>query len=242
VRGIGGTVIRGIGGTGVNGIGGPGVGTADGTQGGTGGFGVRAVGGSSTGAGRRGGTGIEAVAGNGFSGAAPGRAGVFRGDVDVIGTLSKAGGSFKIDHPLDPEGKYLSHSFVESPDMKNIYDGVVALDANGEAVVEMPEWFEALNRDFRYLLTPMGAAMPGLYVAEEMADNRFKISGGAAGMKVSWQVTGVRQDAWANKHRIPVEERKPEVEQGYYLHPEAFDQPEERGVEWVTRQQYGSPE
>jgi hypothetical protein len=242
VRGLGGNVTRGIGGSGLSGFGGAGVGTSDGTQGGTGGFGVRAVGGSSSGAGRRGGTGIEASAGSGLSGAGPGRAGVFRGDVEVIGTLSKAGGSFKIDHPLTPESKYLSHSFVESPDMKNIYDGVVSLDANGEAVVEMPEWFEALNRDFRYLLTPMGAAMPGLFVAEEMSDNRFKISGGAAGMKVSWQVTGVRQDAWANKHRIPVEEQKPEVEQGYYLHPEAFDQPEERGVEWATRQQYGSPE
>ena len=93
------------------------------------------------------------------------------------------------------------------------------LDSNGEAVVEMPEWFSALNREFRYLLTPLGASMPGLYVAEEISDNRFKIAGGVAGKKVSWQVTGIRQDAWANKHRIPVEEEKSEVERGFYLHP-----------------------
>jgi hypothetical protein len=66
-----------------------------------------------------------------------------------------------------------------------------------------------------------------------MANNHFKISGGTPGMKVSWQVTGIRQDAWANKHRIPVEEVKDETERGFYLHPEEFDQPEERGVTWA---------
>jgi hypothetical protein len=232
VRGFGGSVSRGIGGYGVQGFGGAGIGTSDGF-GATGGFGVRAVGGSSSGAGRRGGTGIEAVGGSGLNGAGPGRAGTFRGDVEVLGTLSKAGGSFKIDHPTDPENKTLSHSFVESPDMKNIYDGVAQLDASGEAVVELPEWFGALNRDYRYLLTPMGGSMPGLYLAEEISNNRFKIAGGAAGLKVSWQVTGIRQDAWANKHRIPLEEDKPEAERGHYLHPEAFDKPEERGVDWA---------
>jgi hypothetical protein len=182
----------------------------------------------------RAGHGIEAFAGFRFS-AIKGFAGKFNGDVLVTGVLSKAGGSFKIDHPLDPENKYLSHSFVESPDMKNIYDGVVSLDGNGEAIVEMPEWFSALNRDFRYLLTAIGAPMPGLYIAEEITNNRFRISGGMAGMKVSWQVTGVRQDAWANKNRIPVEEAKSERERGHYLHPEAFGKDEERDVEWANR-------
>ena len=55
-----------------------------------------------------------------------------------------------IDHPLDPANKYLYHSFVESPDMKNIYDGVITTDANGDATVVMPDYFEALNKDFRY--------------------------------------------------------------------------------------------
>jgi hypothetical protein len=119
--------------------------------------------------------------------------------------------------------------------MKNIYDGVVSLDTNGEAVVVMPEWFGGLNRDFRYLLTALGAPMPGLYIAEEITDNRFKISGGMAGMKVSWQVTGIRQDAWANKNRIPVEEHKSEKERGHYLHPEAFGQAEERGINWANQ-------
>jgi hypothetical protein len=198
-----------------------------------GGNGVVAYGGTSVTAGRVGGTGIYAQAGTGQNGAAPGIAGHFEGNVEVTGVLSKAGGSFKIDHPLDPENQYLSHSFVESPDMKNIYDGVTSLDNNGEAVIEMPEWFGALNRDFRYLLTAVGAPMPGLFIAEEMANNRFKIAGGLAGMKVSWQVTGIRQDAWANKNRIKVEEKKSENERGYYLHPEAFGKSEERGINWA---------
>jgi hypothetical protein len=118
--------------------------------------------------------------------------------------------------------------------MKNIYDGVVTLDGNGDAVVEMPKWFSALNRDFRYLLTAVGAPMPGLHVAERIAGNRFKISGGQPGMEVSWQVTGIRQDAWANRNRIRVEVDKTDRERGLYLHPEAFDQPEERGLVNLT--------
>ncbi len=127
----------------------------------------------------------------------------FYGTVNVHGTMTKSGGSFKIDHPLDPDNKYLSHSFVESPDMKNIYDGVATLDANGSADVKLADWFGALNKDFCYQLTSIGAPGPNLYIAEEIKGNHFKISGGAPGAKVSWQVTGTRQDAWANAHRIP---------------------------------------
>ena len=154
--------------------------------------------------------------------------------MDVDGNLSKAGGSFKIDHPLDPANKYLYHSFVESPDMMNIYNGNATLDGNGEAVVTLPDWFETLNRDFRYQLTAVGAPGPNLYVAEEIFGNHFKIAGGRPGAKVSWQVTGIRQDAWANAHRIPVEVEKPEVERGFYLHPELFGAPEEKGILWAT--------
>jgi hypothetical protein len=160
------------------------------------------------------------------NGGGPGQAGIFDGDVDVNGTLSKSGGSFKIDHPLNPANQYLYHSFVESPDMMNVYNGNVVLDENGDAWVELPAYFEALNRDYRYQLTAIGAPGPNLYIAEEIAENRFKVAGGEPGAKVSWQVTGIRQDPWANANRIPVEEEKPAAEQGYYLHPELYGQPE----------------
>jgi hypothetical protein len=177
-----------------------------------------------------GGDGLDAWAGTGAL--ANGYAGYFSGDVYVSGNLSKGGGSFKIDHPLDPANKYLYHSFVESPDMMNIYNGNVMLDANGEAVIELPEWFGTLNRDYRYQLTCIGGFAP-VYVAEEISNNQFKIAGGKSGMKISWQITGVRQDAWANAHRIQVEVQKPERERGYYLHPELYGAPQEKNVEFA---------
>ena len=179
------------------------------------------------------------------------------GPVSITGPLSKPGGSFKIDHPLDPANKYLSHSFVESPDMKNIYDGVVVLDDKGEAEIELPDWFGALNKDFRYQLTAIAAPGPNLYISEEISDGatttsyyysnssnssnsnknknnnnstRFKVAGGASTMKVSWQVTGIRKDPWANAHRISVGEDKPAKERGYYTYPELYGQPEEKGI------------
>jgi hypothetical protein len=164
------------------------------------------------------------------------------GKVYIRGPLSKPGGQFKIDHPLDPANKYLCHSFVESPDMKNVYDGVVVLDRKGKAEIELPDWFAALNKDFRYQLTAIGAPGPNLYIAEKISDtttsnkdkdkdnSRFRIAGGASGMEVSWQVTGIRKDPWANAHRIEVEEEKPGREQGYYLHPDLYGQPEKNGI------------
>ena len=168
--------------------------------------------------------------------------GFFRGDVHVTGTLSKAGGSFKIDHPLDPANKYLSHSFVESPDMMNVYNGNVTTDVNGTAVVTLPDYFEALNRDFRYQLTVIGDPGSGsgqrfaqAIVAEKVQNNRFVIRTDQPGVEVSWQVTGIRQDAWAKTNPIPVEEMKPLEARGYYLHPEAFGLSLERRHDIVKR-------
>lgn len=157
-------------------------------------------------------------------------AGVFSGNVVVTGTLSKGAGSFKIDHPLDPANKYLSHSFVESPDMMNIYNGNIILDAKGTATITMPDWFEALNRGFRYQLTAIGKPSPNLYIAAEISGNKFRIAGGTPGAKVSWTVTGIRHDAYANAHRIPVEEMKKGAERGKYLNPEVFGVSKQQGV------------
>lgn len=159
-----------------------------------------------------------------------GPAGDFWGDVRVHGALLKSGGGFRIDHPQTPENKYLTHSFVESDDMKNVYDGVAILDASGTASVELPSWFQELNGDCRYQLTPIGEAAPDLHIAKEVTENSFEIAGGHPGLKVCWQVTGTRQDPWANANRIEVEEDKAEGERGYYLHPDLYDQPEEQGI------------
>jgi hypothetical protein len=153
----------------------------------------------------------------------------FLGNVDVDGNLSKAGGSFKIDDPLDPANKYLYHSFVESPDMMNIYNGNATTDASGSAVVTLPEWFETLNRDFRYQLTVMGQFAQAI-VASKVANHQFTIKTDKPNVEVSWQVTGIRQDAWANAHRIPVEVAKAQADRGLYLHPELFGAPPEKSI------------
>ncbi len=173
--------------------------------------------------------GGEHINGNwGFIGGAD-KAAYFEGRVVVTGTLEKLGGSFKIDHPLDPENKYLAHSFVESPDMKNLYDGIAVLGDDGSATVVLPDWFAALNKDYRYQLTSIGAWAP-VYVAEEIANNRFTISGGKPGQKVSWQVTGTRRDAWAEQNRIVVESEKPQSEKGKYLAPKAYGKSVEKAI------------
>jgi hypothetical protein len=215
----GGSGVSGHGGSGAGGIaGGLGV-RAEGGDGNDGGDGIEAIGGN--GSEFSGGNGIYAKAGSSASGTAAPDAGYFQGAVQVNGNLSKSGGSFKIDHPLDPANKYLYHSFVESPDMKNIYDGNVVTDSGGTAVVTMPAWFDALNTDFRYQLTTIGQPAQA-WIASEIANSSFTIKTSRSGVKVSWQVTGIRQDAWANAHRIPVEENKAQRDQGHYLHPELF--------------------
>lgn len=164
-----------------------------------------------------------------------GYAGFFAGNVEVTGWLWKSAGGFKIDHPVDPANKYLFHSFVESPDMKNVYDGVSVLDSKGEAVVELPTWFEALNRDFRYQLTAIGGPSPNLHIAQEITGNRFRIAGAKPGSKVSWQVTGIRHDRYAEQHRPPVEADKVLGARGKYLSPVEHGMPESAGIDYGMR-------
>ena len=123
------------------------------------------------------------------------------------GALSKASGSFTIDHPLDPYNKILNHYFIEGPEMLNIYRGSVTLDASGRAEVQLPDYFSALNRNPHIQLTGVGTYE--IYVAEEIKNNRFVI-GGKPGTKVYWLVTGERQDvsAEATKRMMPVEQEK----------------------------------
>jgi len=149
----------------------------------------------------------------------------FSGNLTLKGTLTAGAKNFKIDHPLDPKNRYLYHASVESSEMMNIYTGNAILDGNGEAVVALPKWFEAVNSDFRYQLTAVGAAAPNLHIAQEIAQHQFSIAGGAPGMKVSWQVTGVRHDAFARAHPMEVEARKSAKDRGHYLHPEAYGEP-----------------
>ncbi|MGB0404329.1 MAG: hypothetical protein ACPGEG_09555, partial [Salibacteraceae bacterium] len=143
------------------------------------------------------------------------------GNLDITGSISKGSGTFKIDHPLDPENKYLVHSFVESPDMMNIYNGNATTDANGEVIVTLPNYFESANKEFRYQLTPIGDFAQCI-IKEEISGNTFKIATDKPNVKVSWQVTGVRADPYSNSNRIVPEVDKDNNEKGLYLHPKAY--------------------
>lgn len=156
--------------------------------------------------------------------AGPSYAGYFQGNVHVNGTLSKASGSFKIDHPLDPDNKYLIHSFVESPDMMNVYNGNIKTGSDGMATVNLPDYFSALNKDFRYQLTVIGEFAQAI-VYDEVKGNSFVIKTDKPNVKVSWQVTGIRKDPYAEKNRILPEVLKEGDDRGKYLMPELYNRP-----------------
>jgi hypothetical protein len=176
------------------------------------------------------GVGVRGVSTSGY-------AGYFQGDVHVTGSLSASGSKlFKIDHPLDPANKYLQHAAIESSEMKNLYDGVATIGADGTATVTLPAWFEALNQDFRYQLTCIGG-FAQVYIAQEIQGNRFAIGGGTPGMKVSWQVTGIRHDPWAAQHPLQVEVAKSAAERGKYLYPHGYGQPATQSVDYIQAEQ-----
>jgi len=241
VEGVG-TVI-GVKGNGTPGILGNGLTNADGvdgystSSGRSGVYGQNSVSGGYGVFGRSTHSGGIAVAGSGDNGgqAAHFYAGSVRidNDLHVTGQIFAGTKDFEIDHPLDPAGKYLVHASIESSEMLNIYSGNVRLDARGEAVVKLPSWMEAENGDFRYQLTAIGGPARDLFVASEIARGEFRIAGGAPGMKVSWQVTGVRKDPWATANPLVVERPKSENEQGFFLHPELYGAPSERQLNWA---------
>ncbi|MGD0214595.1 MAG: DNRLRE domain-containing protein [Terriglobales bacterium] len=178
-------------------------------------------------------SGSAVVGVNNASGAGGSSAAYFQGNVFVTGTLSKGSGSFKIDHPLHPADMYLYHSFVESPDMMNVYNGNVVTDKRGVATVVLPDYFDALNRDFRYQLTTIGTFAQAM-VSRKIGHNHFVIRTSKPNVEVSWQVTGIRHDAYAEAHRIQVEEQKSATEQGHYLHPELFGASAEQAIGYVA--------
>jgi hypothetical protein len=182
------------------------------------------------------GPGIMALPGK-TNGGLQGNAGYFAGNVVVDGTLSASDKEFKIDHPLDPGNKYLVHSSVESSEMMNIYTGNVVTDDSGVAKVALPDWFESLNTDFRYQLTVVGQFAQAI-ITQKIANKQFAIRTSVPNVEVSWQVTAVRQDAYAKTHPLAVEQEKPLAKRGYYLAPEAFGQPREKQEVWAI---YGKP-
>ena len=180
--------------------------------------------------------------------------------VYAVGDMGASGlKPFRIDHPADPENKYLLHYAAESPEVINFYSGKVMLDGTGGALVELPAYFASINKDPRYMLTALGAPMPLLHVAEEISEAAllageqaepgvpppvctFRISGGTPGGRVSWRVEALRNDLRVRLHGAPVEREKGTSERGRYQHPEYYGQPPEKGMDQpATSRRGGQP-
>jgi hypothetical protein len=140
----------------------------------------------------------------------------------AIGDLLALGvKNFAIDHPADPANKFLKHASIESNEVLNVYRGNVICDANGTAMITLPDYFASINKDFSYILTPVGGSAPDLHVSAEVNGNSFAIAGAKPGMKVSWQLTAQRNDAYMQDHPFEAVQDKPERKKGLYLYPNA---------------------
>jgi trimeric autotransporter adhesin len=232
----------GLGGNGIVATGGGGEFLSDGV-GGSGIIGTGAIGGSDEGVDGDGGfftggnsdnymnagDGISATAGSGW-------AGYFVGDVVATGYILGGYVQAEIDHPLDPANKYLAHASVGSSEMMNLYTGNITTDSAGYATVQLPDWFEVVNTDFRYQLTAIGQFAQAI-IAHKIANHQFQIRTNAPNVEVSWQVTAVRQDAYAKAHPFVVEPEKEGKLRGYYIHPELYGAPPQRQIEWARHPQ-----
>jgi hypothetical protein len=70
-------------------------------------------------------------------------------------------------------------------------------------------------------------------VSTKVASHQFGIRTDKPNVEVSWQITGVRQDAYAKAHPLVVEQAKDARERGHYIHPELYGAPEEQSIDWA---------
>ena len=165
----------------------------------------------------------------GYSGSPEGYA------VYASGRLAASGiKQFHIDHPLDPENAYLNHYCTEGPKPTNAYSGNVITDARGYATITLPDYFESINRDFRYQLTVIDSSDDFVLakVVREIQNNQFVIRTSKPFVKVSWRVEAIRNDRWVREYGFQTEQDKAGDLRGKYIHPELYGQPKELGIHY----------
>lgn len=141
--------------------------------------------------------------------------GAIVGTGPVTGTFK----AFRIDHPLDPQNKYMYHASIESNEFMNIYSGNITTDQQGLATVQLPHWMTALNGNFRYQLTVVGKTFSKAIVWEEINKNgQFTIKTEEPDIQVSWQVSGIRQDVYAKENPLQVEVEKEAAMKGQLIY------------------------
>lgn len=148
---------------------------------------------------------------------------VVSGDFTALGVKA-----FTMDHPTDPENKILMHAAAESNEVINFYSGNIVTDASGKAVVKLPDYFDALNKDPRYQLTVIGSFAQAI-ISKEVSNNQFEIATNQPNVKVSWEVKGVRNDARMQQHPFVDVIQKDANQKGKYIDPAAHNQPASKG-------------
>lgn len=142
--------------------------------------------------------------------------------------------SFRIDHPLDPENKYLLHYSAESPMPQNFYVGNVVTDSKGYGWVELPDYFEEINTNFKYQLTVVDGENTDDFVMAKVAlkikNGRFLVRTNAPNVEVSWRVDADRNDLWARNNMPKEVEEKVGSEIGKYQYPEFYGQPASKKI------------
>ncbi|MFN8496958.1 MAG: hypothetical protein U0641_03815 [Anaerolineae bacterium] len=157
-------------------------------------------------------------------------AGYFSGNVRITGSLDQGLAAVKMDDPRAPTERYINQASVVGGEMLTLYSGNATTDAKGEAVVKLPDYVEAIAKDFRYQLTPIGQFAQAI-VAKELGGGEFVIRTDKPNVKVSWQVSGVRSDPSALASRYKTVEDKTGDAKGTYLNPQAFGQSKSLGVD-----------
>jgi hypothetical protein len=139
------------------------------------------------------------------------------GRVVVDGDFTALGAkAFTMDHPLDPANKILRHAAIESNEVMNLYSGNVTTDASGKANVVLPDYFESINKEYRYQLTVIGAFAQAI-ISKEISNNQFEIATNQPNVKVSWEVKGVRNDARMQMFPFQAVEVKSAAQKGEIL-------------------------
>jgi len=164
---------------------------------------------------------FEGVAGGG------GFSFVGTGSMWVNGNMGCSGAKpFTIDYPLDPANMQLRHYALESNEVLNVYRGIIMLDTNGKAEIELPVYFDAVNINPSYQLTAIGTPQQP-YILSEINGNKFEVAG-VPDTKVSWIVYANRNDPTYRYHdknggnySEEVTE-KSEENKGKYLTPAAY--------------------
>jgi hypothetical protein len=155
-------------------------------------------------------------------------------------TGSKA---FQIDHPLNPENYYLNHFCTEGPEPYNVYRGNVVTDEKGYATIQLPDYFESINRDPTYHLTVIDDSDDFILakVVREIQNNQFVIRTSKPFVKVSWRVEAIRNDRWVQKYGYQAEQEKPDSIKGKYVQPELYGMPKEYGIHYLPEMEQGQP-